>query len=260
MLPEVTRREPIKEDMERIVRGVQDNELVSARVVTVTGLPGCGAESIGKAIARIKGWSFVDDEIPRRMCKRLKRSRGELESIEAISRSWWKRVLRDYMVSYENTATYGYRYEGYFAWSSFDYYDATPSLTKEPYIKGLRSVVSELAREGNVVLYGRGSHLFVPSNVPALHVFVTAPDDLRQQRIAARQGLSLESAKQQLKRADRDRIATYKNLFGSDLLDTQFYDLTLHPERLSVESAARMVVRMLGATSLGKQDKVEIIM
>ena len=259
MLPETTLMEPIREDMERILRSVQDNEPGFDPVVTITGLPGCGSESIGKEIARMTGRRFIDDEIPQRMCQRLKRSMGELKMIESIFRSWWRRVLWAYLVSYEQTGAYGGRYEEFFAWSSFDYYAPPPSLTKEPYLEGLKSVVSELAQKGDVVLHGRGSHLFVPSNVPPLHVFVTASEELRQQRIAAEQGLSLKDAKQQLKRADRDRLAIYRNLFGSDLLDMQLYDLTLHLERLSVESAARMVVRMAEATSLRKQDKAEIM-
>ncbi len=258
MLSETTLIEPIREDAERIIRGIQDNERGSAYVVTVTGLSGCGSEAMGTEIARMTGWRFIDDEIPQRMCQRLDRSKGELEMIETISRSWWRRVLWNYLVSYEQTAAYGDRYDGYFVRSPPDYYDQTPSLTKEPYLKGLKSVVSELAREGNVVLHGRGSHLFIPSNVPALHVFVTVSEELRQQRFAAEQELSMENAKQQLKRADRDSLAIHKNLFGSDLLDMQLYDLTLHLDRLSVESAARIVVRMLEATSLRKQDKVEI--
>ncbi len=258
MLPETTLLDPIREDVERILRNAPDNEPGFDPVVTITGLPGCGAESIGKEIARMTGRRFIDDEILQRMCQRLKRSIGELKRIETISRSWWRRVLWNYLVSYEQTAVDGDRHDGYIVWSPPDYYDLTPSLIKEPYLKGLKSVISELAREGNVVLHGRGSHLFIPSNVPALRVFVTASEELRQQRFAEEQGLSLENAKQQLKRADRDSLAIHRNLFGSDLLDMQLYALSLHLGQLSVESAAQMVVRMLEAISLRKQDKVEI--
>ena len=80
MFPETTLTESIREDVERIIRGVQDNERGSAPVVTITGLPGCGAESIGTEIARMTGRRFIDDEILQRMCQRLKRSMGELET------------------------------------------------------------------------------------------------------------------------------------------------------------------------------------
>ena len=98
MLPETTLMEPIREDVERILWSVQDNKRGPAPVVTITGLPGCGAESIGKEIARMTGWRFVDDKIPQRMCQRLKRSMGELERIESVSRSWWRRVLWNYLL------------------------------------------------------------------------------------------------------------------------------------------------------------------
>lgn len=124
-----------------------------------------------------------------------------------------------------------------------------PSFTEQRYVEALRSAVTELALEGNVAIHGRGSHLFIPPHIPALHVFVTAPESLRRQRIAAQEGLGLKNAERLLRRVDRESCAIFKHLLGCDLLDTGRYDLILNVGRLTFETAAQAVALSLESAS-----------
>ena len=80
-----------------------------------------------------------------------------------------------------------------------------------------------------------------------MNVLVTASEALRRRRIAADQGLNSKDATRWLKRADRDSLAIFKNLFGCGLLDTGHYDLILNMDLLTstCETAGREVVGAL---------------
>ena len=218
-------------------------------VVTVTGLPGSGSEIVGEEIARLTGRRFIDDEIPTRMCQILGRTPGELKAIEESCLSVWSRLLRAYLAPYEHhgfaAGGIGYDWVAAWPWPAVDELEQEGYLTKERYLYDLRQVVSEFALEGDVVLHGHGSHLFVPSRVPAINVFVTASDSQRIDRVVKKEMMGSKEAQRALKRADRDSCSIFKHLFGSNLLDTRQYELVLNLERLTSEAAARMVVGAL---------------
>lgn len=201
------------------------------RVVTVTGLPGAGAEAVGREVTRLVGSRFVGDEIRENLCRRLRRSPGELEWFEASSRSFWGRALRAMVLPTDWSAFFDNRYQ----WSRPGYeagYDALDNqLTKKEYVRGLSAVIRSLAAEGNVVLNGQGSHLFVPRAPGTLSVFVSASPETRRQLIAEEMGLGTDEADKWLNQIDLDEVANYKHLLGADLLDMGQYDLTLNLDR-----------------------------
>jgi cytidylate kinase len=218
-------------------------------VVTIAGLPGSGAPQIGGEISRLTGCRFADDEIAERLCRRLGRSMGEIEALEASYTSIWGRAFRALLAPWERYGAFRIGPEGANVWAYMEDYELPQYVTREDYLKGLKDVIAELAREGNVVLHGYAGYLFVPSDIPALHVLVTAPEGLRQQRLAEQHMLSLKDAAQSLRRADRDSLEIFRTLLGSELMDLKHYDVVLNSERLPYEAAARNVAEMLEASS-----------
>ena len=217
----------------------------SLSVVTIAELPFSGADAVGKEIARISGSSFVDEEIPLRMCHRLQRSIGELAALESSQRSLWGRALRNLEASWERGGFWGPDFV-MGSYATIDYDDPSPYLTVDEYLVGLKSVIRDLASEGSVVLSGNGNHLFIPPDIPAVRVFVTASQASREQRMAEQFGLSLNDAECRLSQTDRDTFAIFKNLFGANLLDMSSYDMVLSLERMSIELAAATVTGVVG--------------
>ena len=232
MLPEVTLRDISREDRQG-----------SAPVVTITGLPGSGSEVVGMEIARTTGGRLVDDEeITRRMCQRLGRTVGELKAFEASCRSVWSRMLRALLAPWERYGVYDGGYDWVGARPGVGVFQPHEYLAKQEYLQGLKSVIGELATERNLVLHGHGSHVLLPLNAPALRVFVNASETARRERVAAKEGLSLKNAQRWLSRADRESLALFRDLFGTELLDMRQYDVVLNLDRRSFETAAQMVV------------------
>ena len=216
----------------------------SLPAVTITGLPGSGSALIGAEVARMIGSRFVDGEISDSVRERLRCSPGELSAFEAGYRSFWSRFLNSTAALMEWSAGYdaGYSMFGPVP-GDHDYFDG--NITKKQYLDRLAAVVRRLSMQENVVLHGHASHLFVPSQVATLKVFVSASPSVRSQRIASERGLAPEDAERFLRQADSEMLSTFKNLLGSDLVDTQRYDLILNMDQVSFAVGVRIVVGAL---------------
>ncbi len=220
----------------------------SMPVITIAGPPGSGSEVIGADIARIAGVRFVDAELPEGMCRRLGCSIGELDAFEANCRRWYGRLLNAFQGPWEQHSAYDGLYDGFSfqpLTDRYDYYEPQRHVTRERYVEALAGAVAEVSRAEPAVIHGRGSHLFVPAELPALHVFVSAPAHLRHRRVAAARGLGLDEAARWLKGAERDESAVFKHAIGVDPSDVAQYDLCLNLERLSIDRAAQTVAGVL---------------
>ena len=229
----------------RSTRRGEGRALGAKSVVTINGLPGSGSELVGAEVARMMPGRFVDHEIARMLSERLRCSQGELEALVASQRSVWTRMLSSVALPMEWSAAYDAGYHWFRPVAGLDYDVPEGHVTKKRYLQELAGVVGRLSLEGNVVLHSHGSHLFVPSNVTVLNVFVSASQALRQQRTASEQGLSSDETGRLLKRTEREVLSVSKSLFGADLTDMELYGLTLNMDRLSPRTAAEIVVGAL---------------
>ena len=214
-------------------------------VVTITGLTGSGSDVVAAGVARKMGSQFLDGEISERLRQRLGCSVGEIEWLEARYRSVWHRLLSSMTVPMDWSSAYDAGYHYLMLNPGVDYDFFGEHITKRQYLDGLAGVVKALSAEGNVVLHGHGSHLHVPSGAVALNVFVSASPAFRAERTAALRQIGAEEAEGWLKREDRERRNTFRNLFGSDLLDMGTYDLSVNVDRVSFETATQVVVGAL---------------
>lgn len=227
----------------------------TSSVITITGLPGSGSELVGNEIARLTGYSFADDEIPKAMCQRLKCSIGEIKSLESGYQSWWGRLIRASMYWGGRYAPYDSGFDLGGGWPQYHGDALDDYLTKEQYLKGLKGVIKGLARQGDVVLHGQGSHLYIQSDITALHVFVTASPELRKQKVAADHRMSLKNAEKWLKRADRATVSMFKYLLGTEIFERSKYDLVLDLGELSYRQAALLAIKQMESVSLNDQEE-----
>ena len=223
----------------------------SMRAVTITGLPGSDSEFIAEQVAGMLGSSFIDNEIPEKLRQRLQCTPGELEAFVTSHRSYWTRLLRGVVLPMEWSASYDAGYYVFRPDAKLDYEVLEEHITRKRYLEGLASVVRRFAADGDVVMHGRGCHLFLPSRAGALNVFVSASSGFREERVAASRGISLEEARGWLNREDREEVSIFKHLHGSDLLDMAQYDLVLNMDRLSFEEAAQLLVGALSVKTPG---------
>jgi cytidylate kinase len=121
---------------------------------------------------------------------------------------------------------------------------AVPSfaMTLKDYVDMVGMVIRDLAREGNVVIAGRGGQVLLQDMPGALHVQVVAPFDHRVAVLAQREGIPLEEASRTVKASDQTRRDYLRKYHRVDWLDPTLYDLVINTRKISASLAAAMVV------------------
>ncbi len=110
------------------------------------------------------------------------------------------------------------------------------------YLNRLQAVIFELAKKGDAVFFGRGSQLLLRSFDCAFHILLTGSMEKRVQRVMEEKRVSREVAEQMIRQSDHDKRGFVRYAFDEDWLNPQLYDLLLNVDKLSFDSAARMVV------------------
>jgi cytidylate kinase len=119
------------------------------------------------------------------------------------------------------------------------------------YLERLYSVLYELAKQGNAVFLGRGSHVLFRGVEGALHVRVTASLERRIHTLME-QGLNRDAAARLIHRTDEERGAFVKYAFGVDWEEAERYDLVLNMDKLSVPLAVKTVVSIARSPELAE--------
>ncbi|MDE2822329.1 MAG: GNAT family N-acetyltransferase [Chloroflexota bacterium] len=220
-------------------------EMEITPVVAVAGLPGSESQALGQEIARLLDSEYIGDEIKDLLSERLQCSRAELESFETSHKSFWMRLLASIVVPTEVTTAYESGYHAYVPSRPYEYDELLHEpLSKRQYVKKLRRIVRRRAAEGNAVLHGNGSHLFLPEQVDGLTVFVSASDESRAVRLA-QYGDTPEASLKRLQRADKEQREIFRRLFDCEIDDSSKFDITVNLDRMTIADAAEVIVEVL---------------
>lgn len=119
------------------------------------------------------------------------------------------------------------------------------------YLERLYSVIYELAKQGDAVFLGRGSHLLLRDFPCTLHVRVTASPETCIRTLLT-QGLNREAAARTITRTDDERSAFVRFAFGVDWEDPTRYDLVLNMDKLSVDLAVSAVLHMIRSPEISE--------
>lgn len=170
---------------------------------------GTNGTEIARQVAEKLGYDFYDTEAIEKAAEEM----GFLESVKEIDEkapSFFQRV-------------YSYK----------------PAIE----LDRLNSVVYDLAKKGNAVFLGRGSHILLKSFNCALHIMVTASLEKRIQNLIER-GSHREVALRAIEQSDHERSVFTKFAFGVDWENPELYDLVLNMDKLSVNLAVNTILDM----------------
>ena len=101
----------------------------------------------------------------------------------------------------------------------------------------------EFAERGNLVYHGHAGHELLPGVQHVLKVRLVAPLDYRVQVVMERDKLERRGATRYIAQVDEERASRMRYLFRVDWRDPQLYDLVLSLNRLTLDSAAALVIR-----------------
>lgn len=103
----------------------------------------------------------------------------------------------------------------------------------------------ELARGGGVILEGRLVAYFASSSPHRLSFYLTAPFEERSQRIAEREGIPLEEARERTKAREEGEHHRYRSFYGFDTSDLSVYDFVINTSIWGKESELTLLRRII---------------
>jgi cytidylate kinase len=110
------------------------------------------------------------------------------------------------------------------------------------YMHGMTEAARQAAARGNVVLVGRGTRQLLGDLPDVFHLYLTAPLDWRVQRMALREGWSMEQARTRCLEVDRGRARFTRYFFDADSLQPEQYDLVANTDRVPLDDVAALVM------------------
>jgi len=132
----------------------------------------------------------------------------------------------------------------------------------EAYLDLMEAVIYEVARKGEGVIVGHGAQFLLRDFNCAFHVRIYSSRPFRIKHLMDQQGLSSEAAEKMITKSDHERKGFLKFAFHKDWDDFSLYDLIINRDKLSVESASRLIIEVsqsqeIRACSLTALDSME---
>jgi cytidylate kinase len=124
------------------------------------------------------------------------------------------------------------------------------SASIEQYVHMVGLVVRNVAREGDVLIAGRGGQILLAKEPRALHLQVVAAQPFRIERVMARYKINYREASQRVRASDRARADYVRRYHNADWLDPCLYHLVINTSQIPVPVAVEMIVglhKALGA-------------
>jgi cytidylate kinase len=102
--------------------------------------------------------------------------------------------------------------------------------------------IERIAEQGSAVIVGRCADYILRENGNTLNVFLTSPLEVRAERIAQRQGMSLEDARAKAEEKDRKRAEYYNYYTFGNWGAAENYDLCIDSSILGIEGTADFII------------------
>jgi cytidylate kinase len=122
------------------------------------------------------------------------------------------------------------------------------SASLEGYVRMVGLVIRGLAREGNVLILGRGGQVLLKNYPNALHIQTVSPLSIRTEVIMARHGLDKREAQHRVRASDHARSDYLRRYHGVHWLDPTLYHLVINTGRVPVATAVDLIIATQQAT------------
>ena len=187
---------------------------------------GSGGGDIGERIAERLGVELLDKQIVDLVAARLGAPTSYVEARDENVEGFVDRLFRVITSAYP---------EAYAA-------EGLPDWSEERMVELTASIIREHAANHSLVVIGRGAPMLLRDRPDAIRAFITAPFEVRVERLQARVGCSAEFAVREVKRSDQHRLAYMQPYYNADWRDLRLYDIIVNTEHLAPSAAAELII------------------
>ena len=182
---------------------------VDVNVITISRQYGAGGTELARMLAGRFGFRVIDNEL---LAMAAEQSGMDLTKIERVYEQ--RPTFQDLRVYKERS---------------------------EKYVTAVNEVLDGLARQGNVIVVGRGANLTLLQHPNVFNLRVVADFTARLRHVQQREGLDETAARRTITEADYAREAYYRYLYNVMPDDPLAYDLILNTSRLTLDEAVTLV-------------------
>ncbi|MEI7815664.1 MAG: cytidylate kinase family protein [Desulfuromonadales bacterium] len=122
-------------------------------------------------------------------------------------------------------------------------------------LNAIELIILDLARKGNVVVYGRGGQDLLKDCKNILRLRFIADFEGRVERFAEREWIDPDMARSLIRRSDHQRGGFIHFYFDRDWHDPNYYDLVFNTSRLSQSTIVDCIVATVKEPSIKESDK-----
>lgn len=194
--------------------------------IAISREPGSGGEQIAKILAGLLKWQWYDREILDRMAEDMKVHKSVVQSVDERTIGW----IEDWLAPLFTGRSVG----------------------QLSYYQHLGRVLLVIANHGRAIIVGRAAGLVLPRE-RGLSVRVTAPFELRCERYAQENRVSVKEARGIVQKADRAQRSFVRDMLNTDLWDCRHYDIVLNTEKLTPTATAKLIWRTLDQRRKSKE-------
>ena len=210
-------------------------------VITVEGYLGSGYQNIGRKVARRLNIDFIDRFLLSQVSKLTNTRLSDVLELEKAPETIMQKLSNKILIMLERSALTGGGSDPFFGHGvenllSEPYKDFPHTESKNENIdfnKSITRVVNSLAKEGSVLILGRGASGILRNNRKTLKIGIFCELELRIKKYAKRNKISIEESRIKIDSYDTAKKNYYLNVFQKEPLDPSMFSLMFNTATLS---------------------------
>ncbi|HEY3013141.1 MAG TPA: cytidylate kinase-like family protein, partial [Gemmatimonadales bacterium] len=190
---------------------------------------GAGGSELGVLLGERLGWPVLDHELVRQLAARLSCEEGDVKAMDEHAPSFLERLAAAAVITAPESRAH-----------------STPWSTDPDCVAAAaREVLLEAAQNPPLIVVGHGGNCLFRDRPDVLRIRVTAPFDVRVERVARRTGSTPLQAAADVRRRDGDRQHYLQRYYRTDVNDASAYDLQINTHTIPIEAAAQVVCSLM---------------
>lgn len=198
--------------------------------VTISREPGAGDLELARAVLSVLNetekadppWTGWDRELVEKVAADHHLSKEVVESLEQTHRSWLAELFEGFSTA-----------------------DRPGLADRDAVYRHVANTVTSLAQMGRCIIIGAGSVLLTQRMPGGIHIRLVASPEYRLQRLAEQLHLPPDKAARRLRELESIRDDLFRRYFPRQPLRPDHFTLTINTERVPIETAAQMVVKLI---------------
>ena len=196
-------------------QGLKIENFKGGPIITVSREAGAGGSDISRRLAKAMGMDLIGGQIIQHVADSAKMSRKVIETLDEREVTFRETLLSSLFG--ENRPWPG------------------------EYLHHLTRVIGTIGIFGNVVIVGRGANFVLPQD-RIFRTRIIAPMESRIRYFMEDRGYTRAEAEQYIVKRDNNRKAFVRKYFNADIADTQYYDMIINTEKISMAQATESII------------------